>query len=168
VTVVAGTSVAASTPAKPRPIVVAPGKNGGKSARVSLEAGQLLINQRISQAAVRRVNALAARLEAGLTGGDVRDGVLTGGKLKRNLVISAAAAAPAVPASQTRLGGRGSGGGEVSVSVKQLQINQRISQAAVRRVNELVDRLMRGLTGEDFRDGTIGASKLASTLRPGA
>ncbi len=114
------------------------------------------------------MNALAARLDAGLTGGDLRDGVLTGAKLKRNLRITAAAPGPAVPASQTRLGPRGSGGGKVSVSVKQLQINQRISQAAVRRVNELVDRLMRGLTGDDFRDGTIGASKLSSTLRGGA
>ena len=54
------------------------------------------------------------------------------------------------------------------VTPEQLRINQRISQAAVRRVNELVDRLMRGLTGDDFRDGTIGASKLASSLRGGA
>ena len=168
VTLADGTSVAASTPADPRPIVVEPGKSGGTAARVQLEAGQLLINQRISQAAVRRVNALAARLEAGLTGGDIRDGAITGAKLKRNLVIAAAPGGPATPASVTRLGGRGGGGGQVSVSVKQLQINQRISQAAVRRVNELVDRLMRGLTGADFRDGTVGAADLAPGLRPGA
>ena len=55
----------------------------------------------------------------------------------------------------------------MTVSVKQLQINQRISQAAVRRVNQLVDRLMRGLTGEDFRDGTIGAADLTPGLRSG-
>jgi hypothetical protein len=136
---------------------------------VKLEAGQLLINQRISQAAVRRVNALAARLDAGLTGGDLVDGAVTGAKLGRNLVVTAAPAGAPVPASRTILGGKGGGGGgKVTVSVKQLQINQRISQAAVRRVNELADRLMRGLSGKDFRDGTIGAADLAPGLRPGA
>jgi hypothetical protein len=168
VTLAPGTSVAPPTQADPRPIVVTPGKKGGKAARVKLEVGQLLINQRISQAAVRRVNALAARLDAGLTGGDIVDGAVTGAKLGRNLVITAAPAGAAVPASTTPAGARGGGGGKVTVSVKQLAINQRISQAAVRRVNELVDRLMRGLSGKDFRDGTIGAADLAPGLRPGA
>jgi hypothetical protein len=167
VTLAAGTSGAASTPAKPRPIVVPRSRGGSGNASVELDVGQLLINQRISQAAVRRVNALAARLEAGLTGGDIRDGAVSGAKLKRNLVIAAALGGAATPASQTQLGGRGGGGGKVTVSVKQLQINQRISQAAVRRVNQLVDRLMRGLTGEDFRDGTIGAADLTPGLRSG-
>ena len=105
VTLAAGTSSSASTPAKPRPIVVAPGKSGGKAGRVAIDVGQLLINQRISQAAVRRVNALAARLDAGLTGGDIRDGTISGAKLKRNLVITAAPGGAATPASRTQLGG---------------------------------------------------------------
>jgi hypothetical protein len=43
-----------------------------------LSTSQLLINQRISQAAVRRANELIARIEDGLVGGDIGDGSLTG------------------------------------------------------------------------------------------
>jgi hypothetical protein len=44
---------------------------------VTLSAGQLVINQRIAQAAVRRVNALVARFEAGLPGSVLRPGSLS-------------------------------------------------------------------------------------------
>ncbi len=49
----------------------------------------------------------------------------------------------------------------VTLSTRQLRINQRISAAAVRRANALQDRLAAGLTGDDFRDGTLGAQDLA-------
>ena len=38
---------------------------------------KLLINQRIYQAAVSRLNALVARLEPGLTGAEIRPGLIT-------------------------------------------------------------------------------------------
>ena len=41
------------------------------------DTGQLLLNQRISQAAVRQANDLIARIEDGLLGSDVRDGTVT-------------------------------------------------------------------------------------------
>ena len=44
---------------------------------MTLTTDQLLINQRISQAAVRRANELIARIEDGLLASDVRDGGLT-------------------------------------------------------------------------------------------
>jgi hypothetical protein len=157
---------ATPTFADPRPIPSAASRRKGGASAVKLEAAQLLINQRISQAAVRRVNALAARLEAGLSGGDIRDGAITAEKLRKGLTVtSAASAGDPVPPSRTILKGRSGGGDRVTVSVRQLQINQRISQAAVRRVNALQDRLMAGLTAADFREGSIGAAKLAPELR---
>jgi hypothetical protein len=149
----------------PRALQVEPA-SAGSGGTVALSAQQLLINQRISQAAVRRVNALAARLAGSLTGGDLVDGSIGRGKLLNGLVIASATAGTPVAKSQTILGERGNGGGTVTVSVRQLQINQRISQAAVRRVNELVDQLARGLTAANFKDGSLTAVDLAAEARP--
>ena len=87
------------------------------------------IGQRIAQAAVRRAGAVERWLEAGTCGfagpggtGE-EDAVPAGGPLRR----------PAV-----------------KLSAAQLLINQRIGQAAVRRVNALIDRLAR----DDVNDGT--------------
>jgi hypothetical protein len=44
-------------------------------------------------------------------------------------------------------------------------INQRISQAAVRRANALVARLTAGLTGTDFLDGSLTSANLVPALR---
>ncbi len=61
---------------RPPPPRSLPAKRGDPS-KVTLTTDQLLINQRISQAAVRRANELIARIEDGLLAGDVRDGALT-------------------------------------------------------------------------------------------
>ncbi|WP_217915548.1 SpoIID/LytB domain-containing protein [Miltoncostaea marina] len=123
----------------------APRRSGG---RVSLTAAQLRINQRISQAAVRRVNEVTAHLEgrpaparaAGAGRGRVR---LSAGQLRINQRISQAAVRR-VNAARARVDGRpapapGRAGapGRIRLSAAQLLVNQRISQAAVRRVNAL-------------------------------
>jgi hypothetical protein len=53
----------------------------------------------------------------------------------------------------------------VRVSEGQLLVNQRISQAAVRRVNRLVALVRGGVTGAQFQEGSIGAGALAAELR---
>jgi hypothetical protein len=77
---VAGLRVLAAPPPASAPAasatIVAPASAGDPS-QITLTTTQLLINQRISQAAVRRANELMARIEDGLLGGDVRDGTLT-------------------------------------------------------------------------------------------
>jgi hypothetical protein len=157
------------TPARahPRPIVPPPARRG-RPGTVRVTAGQLLINQRISQAAVRRANALQARLRRGLTGGDLRDGQVTAATLAAGIRITTATpqAAPP-PAGRTLIAPRrhGATAGRVALTPAQLRVNQRISQAAVRRANGLIDRLATGLTGADFRDGTITAIDLAPELR---
>jgi hypothetical protein len=80
---------------------------------VRLTVQQILINQRISQAAVRRVRELEALFT---------DEPLT------------VLAAPD-PVKRARAAA------QVSLTPRQLLINQRISQAAVRRINALLDRL---------------------------
>ena len=136
---------------------------GGDPGGVTLSKEQLLINQRISQAAVRRANALRARLLAGLTGGDVKDGSLTLGQVRVGTrIIAATPVATPPPASVTTIAGGPSGNpGAVTLSRKQILINQRISQAAVRRANAIIAHLRTGLNGNDFKDGTLTAVDLA-------
>ncbi|MGE3139686.1 MAG: PQQ-dependent sugar dehydrogenase [Thermoleophilia bacterium] len=162
----AGGAAQAADAAKPEAIPVGRRKAGGGPGRVTLTERQLLINQRISQAAVRRANALQARLDAGLTGGDVADGAITAGKLVPGLVVANAAATGAQPArTVTRPAPARARSARVTVSARQLRINQRISQAAVRRTNALIDRLERGLTAADFRPGTLTGYDLSPDQR---
>jgi hypothetical protein len=145
--------------AAPRPLTVA--APARRRTAVRLSARQLLIGQRIAQAAVRRANALEERLEAGLTGGDLRDGSITPGKLARGLrILTAAEEVPPAP-SATRLAPARGGRDRVTLTASQLLINQRIAQAAVHRTNALRARLGRGFTSADFRPGTLTAADLA-------
>jgi sugar lactone lactonase YvrE len=155
-------------PASPRPVVSKAPSGGGEegAGRVTLSVRQLLINQRISQAAVRRTNALKARLDAGLSGGDIRDGAITLNKLEGLTVLSASPPAKAQVRTVTRLAPAGEGDGRVTLSTRQLRINQRISQAAVRRANALIARLERGLTSADFKRRTITALDFAPGTIP--
>ena len=121
----------------------------GNASAVRLAAGQLLINQRISQAAVRRVNALAAKMDgkpAPKTNPNANSGAgrvtLSTNQLLINQRISQAAVRR-INALIAQFEGRpapratNNPPGRVTLSAKQLLINQRISQAAVRRVNAL-------------------------------
>ena len=120
------------------------------ASRVTLSRGQLRINQRISQAAIRRVNALIARFEGrpAPDPGQPQSGTITlsRAQLLINQRISQAAVRR-VNALTARVEGReppepgGPTGGTVTLSARQLLINQRISQAAVRRVNALDERI---------------------------
>ncbi|HET6689712.1 MAG TPA: hypothetical protein VFG74_02505 [Miltoncostaeaceae bacterium] len=161
----AGTAIANGL-ATPRPVAVAP-PTRARRAPVRVSAGQLLINQRISQAAVRRANALSRRLDGGLTGGDLTPGAVSATKLAPGLAVaSAAPVGPRTSPSSTRVatpGGRRHG--RVALTDRQVLINQRISQAAVRRANGLVALARGGLTGAQFRDGSIGAAGIAPRLR---
>jgi hypothetical protein len=146
---------------------IVPAKTGAGNAKaVSLTARQLLINRRIAQAALRRATALEARLNGGLTGGDMRAGVISSGQLAPDRRIVSATLDPIPPAATTtkpvpaKVGGK-----SVRLTSKELLINQRIAQAALRRTNALIARLQAGLSGKDFQDGTITAVNLDPALR---
>ena len=153
-------SLAPGAPADPAPIND-PGRSG-QGDPVSLTAQQLLINQRIYQAAIRRAQGIENRLGAGLTGGDVQNGQVTQGKLYNRLQILSRTPTPEPAPSTTVIPprqGQGNPGG-VTLSTTQLQINQRIAQAGVRDANALIRRLETGLSGIDLRPGTLTAADL--------
>jgi hypothetical protein len=167
VTEVAPASLAPADPPAPEPI--RPRAAGrGSAAAVRLTAAQLLINQRIGQAAVRRANAIEARLAAGLTGGDVADGQVGQGKLADRLRVTSAGAGAPRPPSRTMIAPRATDPDPASVrlSAAQLRIDQRIFQAAVRRANALVARLEGGLAGDAIEDGSLTAADLAPGVAP--
>ncbi len=154
-------------PPTPRALDVK-GVGGGNPGKVKLSRDQLLINQRISQEAVRRSNALRKRLETGLTGGDVKDGTIVANNLRQGLRIMKAPAVTPAAASTTVLAPKAAGNpAGIRLSAGQLLINQRISQAAVRRSNGLMAHLRTGLNGSDFRVNTITGVDLApGVVRP--
>jgi hypothetical protein len=80
---------------------------------VRLTVQQMLINQRISQAALRRVRELEALFSE----------------------------EPLAPLSARDPDDRSRAPADVELSAEQMLINQRIAQAAVRRINALLDRL---------------------------
>ncbi|MFN8124331.1 MAG: hypothetical protein U0237_18130 [Thermoleophilia bacterium] len=149
----------------PRPVDIPAAKPGDPS-KVTLTVNQLLINQRISQAAIRRLNALKARLDAGLTGGDVKDGAVGRAQLLAGTTVVYAPVLTTPPAASVTTIAPASPGdpSKVTLSVNQLLINQRISQAAVKRANELIHRLGEGIGPEEIRDGGLTAADLAPGL----
>ena len=140
--------IGTATPAAPSKalgyLVPIPKKTGG-GGQVSLTQQQLLINQRISQAAVLRSNAVRNRLNQGLTAAQIGNGVITSANLLPGLSFGTLGANSAgtpitVPSANT------GSGANVTLSAQQLLINQRISQVAVRRANLNIASLQAGLT----------------------
>ncbi len=156
----------ASAP-NPRPITPEPlaTKTG---VTFTLSTNQLQINQRIAARAVREANALQARLSAKLSGGDVDDGAVTGGKISTALTITGATATATPPAkTKTVVKPAVKKTGVVfTLSAAQLGINQKIGQAAIRRLNSSRDALLTGLDAGDLKAATITAVDLAPGVAP--
>jgi hypothetical protein len=140
--------------ADPRGVVVK--RRSGRPDRVTVTLRQLRINDRIARAALQRAQAIERRLDAGLTGGDLRPGAVGPAQLAPGLVVTSLPGGIA-SAPRTRTVLRGSiDSGTVRFEASQLLRTQRVSQRAVRITNELTARLSRGLRGSDFRPGSIG------------
>ena len=65
-----------------------------------------------------------------------------------------------------RRAGAGGTAAALRLTARQLRINQRIAQEAVRRGNALADQLGSGLSARHFADDTVVATNLAGVLRP--
>jgi hypothetical protein len=148
-----------------------PAKGRGNPGKVTLSAGQLLINQRISQAAVRRVNATIDRITKGLTGNDIRDCALSADDFNGGFVTALLGPEPAGPATAVgkprpvpKRQQQARDPASVKLERTQLIISQRIAQAAVRRVNAATKRF-NALTAGDFQLGTLDATPLATDMR---
>ena len=131
---------------------------------VALTQEQLLINQRISQAAVLRSNAVRDRLDAGLTASQIGAGAISTPNLLRGLTFGALGAnAPGTPITVPTASG---GGGKVTLTAQQILINQRISQAAVRRSNLNIARLQAGLTQDQVAPAGIASQNVTPGVAP--
>lgn len=102
-------------------------------------------------------------LDAGLTGAAVSDGAVTGEDLAPGIAATPLASVsgaqgdfvlPAITAPSTKKS-------EVRATQEQLIINQRVSQAAIRRLNLMIARMEKGLTSADFQDGSLTSAQLA-------
>jgi hypothetical protein len=148
-----------------------PGEN--ESGEIALTREQLIINQRISAAALRRINAITARLDGGLTAGDFRDGSIqaitldsTGRSTFAQALPSAGNVSSAfVPLDIERK--KPEDLKSVRVTRAQLVINQRISSAAVRRINAVQAQFDVGLTGANIMPGGLSRSTLAPAIQLG-
>ncbi len=140
---------------------------GATAGRVTLTDRQLLINQRISQAAVRRLNALQSWLDAGVAARDICGGSIGADRLATGITLGVGAP-PVATAADPRpivVAGRAAGRrGKVTVSLEQLRINDRIARAALQRAKAIEARLGAGLTGGDLRPGAVGRTQLAPGL----
>ena len=135
-----------------------PAKSGG-GGQVSLTQEQLLINQRISQAAVLRSNAVRDRLNQGLTAAQIGTGAIARADLLPGLSFGALGASSAGTPITVPSANSGSGA-NVTLSTQQLLINQRISQAAVLRSNLNIASLQAGLTQDAIAVGGIAAQNV--------
>ena len=130
---------------------------------------QLRINQRISQAAIRRLNAVEARLNSGLQARDLCGYSVGPPQLGAGITSAAAGAslAPVAPADPAKIvdPGRSGPGDPLTLSATQLLINQRIDQAAIRRATGITNRLKAGLTGGDVRAAQVTQGKLFDRLQ---
>lgn len=156
----AGTSVQQLTQPSPRPVrdaVRVTTTRLGSAGVTRLQARKLNLQAR---SALIRAKALQTRVNGGLTGGDLADGAVTTDKLNAGLVVTAPTGATTA-ASTTNAG-------SVRVAltppgasiVAQMLAAERNGRAAAVILNALRAKLQAGLTGADFRDGTVGAAKL--------
>ncbi len=144
----------------PRALTIRPAADKD-DVRFTLDVDQLQINQRIASAALRRANALVARLDGGLSGGDVRPGAVSADRIGATIAaIRADATAPPAPTRTVIAPAAEKTGVVFTLSAAQLRINQRIGQAAIRRLNEVRGRLLDGISGDDLRHATITGGNL--------
>ena len=154
----AGTSLQAIDSAKPRTVAAPTAALGKKSVVVTLAKAKSL--QASSVAALKRAKALDARINGNLTGGDLVDGAITTAKLNRGLVVTGTSGASAAK-SVTNTG---------AIKVKALKKNASVVQVlasaasnqkqALTILNRLRATLQTGLTGANFKSGSIGVTKL--------
>jgi hypothetical protein len=150
---------------RPAPPAPRPSSRGA----VALTPAQLRTNQRIGQAAIRRLNAVEAWLAAGIRARDVCGGAIGSALLAPGIASAESPddlAAPSPPDPRpVVVRPAGDDGGKVAVSAAQLRINQRIYQAAIRRAGALESRLDGKLTGGDLAAGAITQGLLHPRLR---
>jgi FG-GAP repeat len=132
---------------------------------IRLTREQLLINQRIGQAAIRRIAAVERRLRDGLQGRDVCGGTISAQTLASALAPSYGpeVALPVADPEPVTTAPPSGDPGDVRLTAQQLLINQRIYQVALLRGRALAGRLSR-VTGGDLDAGALSRGRLTPGL----
>ncbi len=147
--------------------VVRRGPTPAPGARRTRSARQLLIDQRISQTALRRVAAIERRL-ARLTARDLRPGGLSAEVFDASVAVSGRPdLGGSTPATNRRIAfPRAPRARAVRplAPAAQARVNLRIARTALRRSMALERRLAGGLTGRDVPSGAVTAAALAKGL----
>jgi hypothetical protein len=132
---------------------------------IRLTRQQLLINQRIGQAAIRRVAAVQERVRDGLQDRDVCGGSIGAQSLVATLApaFGPEVALPAAGPRPITTAPPSGEPGDVRLTAQQLRINQRIHQVALLHARALLGRLKR-LTGGDVADGALARGRLTPGL----
>jgi hypothetical protein len=133
-----------------------PDRRTSRKAAIRLTRRALVIQQRIDAAALRRLNAANAWIEEGVTEADLCGGAFAPGAFSGEVTWAGTQATVTGPPSPRPLrvarGARRPG--EVTLSVRQVRINDRISRALHRRAVATAERL-RDLTGGNLAAGTV-------------
>jgi hypothetical protein len=167
VDLVAGTKLPTQGPkrAKPSPLRLIVKKK--RPGRITTRPRQFAVNQRVTAAAIRRLNALTKRMNKRLTGGDIVDGTLGRNRLVQGTAILAARPTGNPPAkSTTGIVKPKSRKARFTATSGQVRTNYRIARQALLRANRLYDRARRGLTGAQFKNGSITAADFAPSALP--
>jgi hypothetical protein len=164
---VAGTKLPAQGPkrANPRPLKLVVKKK--PRGRITTRPRQFAVNQRVTAAAIRRLNALTKRMNKRLTGGDIVNGTLGRNRLVQGTAILAAKpTANPVAKSTTDIVKPKNRGARFTATSGQVKTNYRIARQALIRANRLYDRARRGLTAAQFKNGSISAADFAAGALP--
>lgn len=143
-------------PPLPLPLPLPADRSPEAGAPVRVSVTQLRINQRIARAAVRRATAIESLLAAGLDDALLAPGAITPAALLPGLTIASVAGSGPAPREVRPAPADGDRPDRIRLTAGQLQINQRIAQAAVLRADRLVERAEGRFTGADIRPGGIG------------
>jgi hypothetical protein len=137
---------------------------------IRLTREQLLINQRIGQAAIRRIAAVEQRLAEGIQDRDVCGGTISAQSLVPTLTptYGAEIALPTADPQPITTAPPSGDPGRVRLTAQQLLINQRIYQVALLRGRALAARLSGRLTGGDVVNSSLTRGRFTPGLTTGA
>lgn len=135
----------------------APSRRRTENARIRLTREALIIQQRIDAAALRRLNAANAWIDEGVTPADLCGGAFGPGAFSGAVEWAGGAQTTGTGAPSPRplrIARRTTRRNVITLSVRQVQINDRISRALHRRAVATAQRF-RDLTGGNLAAGTV-------------
>ena len=140
----------------------APTAGTGATASASLAK----TTRRISIEALKRTNALTARIRGGLTGGDLRPGAIGARQLAPGAQVRAAAPGAAGAPASVALATSPTRPAAFTPSRASATVDARIARAGLLRSSDLFQELRSGLGPDAFAPSSVGTASLSEGVRP--